>query len=189
MKIANLGYCPTEKYLSIFSYIFMKTYMYLVTIHQKHLCTIQLPNPPDLVARLVASLPFSLPICIKNSLKPTVQLPTPPDLVVTMLSPFPFPYQFVWRILWSHSTISYTTRFRGHNDISLPFSLPICMKNPLKPTVQLPTPPDLVVTMISPFPFPGPVRAIILLLDFHSADNIQSTPQIFKPGINIIIHK
>lgn len=55
------------------------------------------------------------------------------------------------------------------------------MKKPLNPTVQLPVPPDFVLTMISPLPFPDPVRAIILLLDFHSADSKQSTPHIFKP--------
>lgn len=57
------------------------------------------------------------------------------------------------------------------------------MKYPLNPTVHVPVPPVLVVMMMSPFPFPGPVRAIILLADFHSADNKQSTPQIFKPKI------
>lgn len=53
--------------------------------------------------------------------------------------------------------------------------------NPLKPTVQLPVPPDFVVMIMSPLPFPRPVLAMILLLDFHSADKRQSTPQIFKP--------
>lgn len=39
------------------------------------------------------------------------------------------------------------------------------------------------MTIISPFPFPGPVRAIILLDDFHSADKRQSQPQIVNPAI------
>lgn len=51
--------------------------------------------------------------------------------------------------------------------------------------MQLPFPPDRVMTITSPFPLPGPVRAIILLGDFHSANNVQSIPQIFNPVNNI----
>ena len=47
--------------------------------------------------------------------------------------------------------------------------------------VQLPTPPERVVGMISPSPIAGPVRAIILLGVFHSAERIQSAPQMVKP--------
>ena len=62
-------------------------------------------------------------------------------------------------------------------------AIPICTWYPLKPTVQLPTPPDFVITMTSPFPFPGPDRTVILLGLFQSADRIQSTPHIFRPEI------
>lgn len=53
--------------------------------------------------------------------------------------------------------------------------------SPLNWTVDVPTPPEAVVTVISPRPFPGPDRAIILFGDFHSADNKQSHPQMVKP--------
>lgn len=42
-------------------------------------------------------------------------------------------------------------------------------------------PPEAVVTIMSPLPLAGPVRAIILFGDFHSADSEQSVPHIFNP--------
>ena len=53
--------------------------------------------------------------------------------------------------------------------------------NPLNCTVELPTPPERVTTIISPLPLACPVRAMILLEDFHSAESRQSTPQILSP--------
>ena len=47
--------------------------------------------------------------------------------------------------------------------------------------MHVPTPPDRVVTIMSPFPLACPVLATILFGDFHSADNIQSIPHIRKP--------
>ena len=44
-----------------------------------------------------------------------------------------------------------------------------------------PLPPDLVKMIISPLLFPGPERATILLLDFHSAESKQSEPQMINP--------
>lgn len=49
--------------------------------------------------------------------------------------------------------------------------------------VEVPIPPDTVVTIISPLPFAGPVRAIILFGDFHSADSKQSNPHIDNPDV------
>ena len=63
-------------------------------------------------------------------------------------------------------------------------SSPICILYPRKTTVQLPTPPDLVTTMISPLPLAWPVRATICLGDFHSAVIRQSLPHIRRPAIN-----
>lgn len=60
-------------------------------------------------------------------------------------------------------------------------ALPIWMKYPRNPTVELPTPPVPVVTIMSPLPLPGPVRAIILLEVFHSAESKQFTPHILRP--------
>lgn len=50
--------------------------------------------------------------------------------------------------------------------------------NPAKPTLLLPTPPECVTTTTSPFPLQSPVYAIIFLSLIHSADKVQSTPQI-----------
>lgn len=52
---------------------------------------------------------------------------------------------------------------------------------PLKSTLQVPTPPCFVVTKTSPTPSPGPDMANIFVGDFHSADSKQSNPQIVKP--------
>lgn len=59
--------------------------------------------------------------------------------------------------------------------------------NPLNCMVQVPVPPLEVTTMISPVPFPGPLRATILLGDFHSADSKQSQPHMVNPEKNICI--
>lgn len=48
--------------------------------------------------------------------------------------------------------------------------------------VEVPTPPYKVDTIMSPFPFAEPVRAIILFGDIHSADKRQSHPQIDRPN-------
>lgn len=52
---------------------------------------------------------------------------------------------------------------------------------PLNCTVEVPSPPDFVVTIISPLPLQGPDLATILFRLFHSADSKHSQPQIFKP--------
>lgn len=52
---------------------------------------------------------------------------------------------------------------------------------PLNLTLQVPTPPILVVTITSPKPLPGPDIAIILLGDFHSAVSKQSYSHILRP--------
>lgn len=52
----------------------------------------------------------------------------------------------------------------------------------LKETVEVPRPPDLVVTMISPLSsLAGPTRQTILLADIHSAVSRQLWPQIERP--------
>lgn len=52
----------------------------------------------------------------------------------------------------------------------------------LKETVDVPGPPLLVVTMISPLPsLAGPTRHTILLADLHSAVSRQLCPQIDRP--------
>ena len=66
------------------------------------------------------------------------------------------------------------------------FSLPVLTTNPLKLTVQLPTPPDLVTTITSPLPLAAPVLAMILLGECHSAESKQSSPQIRKASKRII---
>lgn len=55
----------------------------------------------------------------------------------------------------------------------------VCL--PLNCTVEVPSPPDRVVTMMSPRPLHGPERATILFLLFHSQDSKQSQPHIFNP--------
>lgn len=55
----------------------------------------------------------------------------------------------------------------------------------LNETVEVPRPPDLVVTMISPLSsLAGPTRHTILLADIHSAVNRQLWPQIDSPKSN-----
>lgn len=52
----------------------------------------------------------------------------------------------------------------------------------LKDTVEVPLPPDLVVTMMSPLSFLAcPTRHTILLADIHSAVRRQLCPQIVRP--------
>lgn len=52
----------------------------------------------------------------------------------------------------------------------------------LKDTVEVPLPPDLVVTIMSPLSFLAcPTRHTILLADIHSAVRRQLCPQIVKP--------
>lgn len=52
----------------------------------------------------------------------------------------------------------------------------------LNETVEVPRPPDLVVTMISPLSsLAGPTRHTILLADIHSAVSRQLWPQIDRP--------
>lgn len=52
----------------------------------------------------------------------------------------------------------------------------------LKETVEVPLPPDLVVTIMSPLSFLAcPTRQTILLGDIHSAVRRQLCPQIVKP--------
>lgn len=52
----------------------------------------------------------------------------------------------------------------------------------LKETVEVPSPPDLVVTLISPLSsLAGPTRQTILLADIHSAVNRQLWPQMDRP--------
>lgn len=52
----------------------------------------------------------------------------------------------------------------------------------LNETVEVPRPPDLVVTMISPLSsLAGPTRQTILLADIHSAVSRQLWPQIERP--------
>lgn len=52
----------------------------------------------------------------------------------------------------------------------------------LNETVEVPRPPDLVVTMISPLSsLAGPTRHTILLADIHSAVSMQLWPQIDRP--------
>lgn len=53
---------------------------------------------------------------------------------------------------------------------------------PLNCTVDVPSPPERVVTIMSPRPLQGPDLATILFLLFHSADRRQSQPQILRPG-------
>lgn len=54
----------------------------------------------------------------------------------------------------------------------------------LKDTVEVPLPPDLVVTIMSPLSFLAwPTRHTILLADIHSAVRRQLWPQIVKPGV------
>lgn len=54
----------------------------------------------------------------------------------------------------------------------------------LKETVEVPRPPVLVVTMISPLSsLAGPTRHTILLADIHSAVSRQLWPQIDRPEI------
>lgn len=54
----------------------------------------------------------------------------------------------------------------------------------LKETVDVPLPPLLVVTMISPLSsFAGPTRHTILLADIHSAVSKQLWPQIDRPMV------
>lgn len=64
---------------------------------------------------------------------------------------------------------------------ALSLSGPIVSWYPRNCTVDVPLPPDIVVTIMSPRPFPGPDLAIILLGDFHSAERRQSQPHIDKP--------
>ena len=45
---------------------------------------------------------------------------------------------------------------------------------PVNLTVQVPRPPDLVVTITSPFPLAGPDKQTILFGDTHSAHRVQS---------------
>lgn len=53
----------------------------------------------------------------------------------------------------------------------------------LKETVEVPLPPDFVVTIMSPLSFLAcPTRHTILLADIHSAVRRQLCPQIVKPG-------
>lgn len=53
----------------------------------------------------------------------------------------------------------------------------------LNETVEVPRPPDLVVTMISPLSsLAGPTRHTILLADIHSAVSRQLWPQIDRPN-------
>lgn len=52
----------------------------------------------------------------------------------------------------------------------------------LNETVEVPKPPDLVVTIISPLSsLAGPTRHTILLADIHSAVSRQLWPQIDRP--------
>lgn len=54
--------------------------------------------------------------------------------------------------------------------------------NSLNDTVEVPSPPDLVVTMISPLSsLAGPTRHTILLADIHSAVSRQLWPQMDRP--------
>jgi len=61
------------------------------------------------------------------------------------------------------------------------YTIPYPVIIPRNCTVDVPLPPDRVVTIISPRPFPGPDLAIILFEDFHSADSKQSHPHTVKP--------
>lgn len=52
---------------------------------------------------------------------------------------------------------------------------------PVNFTVQVPRPPDLVVTITSPFPEAGPDKQMILFGDTHSAERVQSILHIITP--------
>ena len=53
--------------------------------------------------------------------------------------------------------------------------------SPVKKTVELPTPPDCVITTISPFSVTAPVVAISLFEVFHSTEMTHSIPATFRP--------
>lgn len=82
-----------------------------------------------------------------------------------------------WLIYWKNETWYQTNIF------SLPWVLPILSgRSSLNETVEVPRPPDLVVTMISPLSsLAGPTRHTILLADIHSAVSRQLWPQIDRP--------
>ena len=52
---------------------------------------------------------------------------------------------------------------------------------PVNFTVQVPRPPDLVVTITSPFPMAGPDIQMILFGDIHSAERVQSSLHMSTP--------
>lgn len=56
----------------------------------------------------------------------------------------------------------------------------------LNETVEVPRPPDFVVTMISPLSsLAGPTRHTILLADIHSAVSMQLWPQMDRPEMEL----
>ena len=55
---------------------------------------------------------------------------------------------------------------------------------PVNLTVQVPRPPDRVVTITSPFPMAGPDTQMILFGDTHSAERVQSRLHIITPNKN-----
>ena len=67
--------------------------------------------------------------------------------------------------------------------------IPIFSIYPRNVTVHVPSPPLRVVTIISPFRAPGPVRQRIFVDDFHSAHDKQLQPQIVKPEHNVANNK
>ena len=97
-------------------------------------------------------------------------------MVVQLLPPTPHsPSQ----ALLTHDTLKTKRNFSQFLYSAIKSS--ILFSIPLNCTVDVPSPPDFVVAMISPRPLHGPDLAIILFLLFHSADSKQSHPQIFKP--------
>ena len=60
---------------------------------------------------------------------------------------------------------------------------------PVNLTVHVPRPPDLVVTITSPFPTAGPDRQVILFGDTHSAERVQSSLHITTPNYECSKHE